>query len=399
MKHQNYNSQTKAAHLGRNTDLSSGFVNLPEYHGSTVLYESAEAFLRSHEERNIPNKVQYGRRGTPASFALEQTVCELEGGYGAITTSSGLSAITNALMTVLSAGDHILMTDTVYEPTRSFCDRVLTKFDIDCTYYDPMVGANIRQLVKPNTKVIFLESPGSLTFEVQDIPAITAVARELDIVTIIDNTWATPLYLNPFSLGVDISVHAATKYITGHSDAMLGIICSNEKYAATIRNSVFAYGECAGPNTIFLGLRGLRTMPTRLEQHYAAGMEIAEWLADRSEVQWVIHPAYIDSPGHEFWARDFTGASGLFAFLLDDDISQATTNAFLNALNLFGMGYSWGGFESLLIPVYPQRARTATTWEETGQLMRIHVGLESVKDLKADLEGGFKALLAHQSAA
>ena len=382
---------TLAAHLGRDSKFSQGFVNLPVYHGSTVLFDTYEELEISHENRNKMNQIAYGRYGTPLSFALEQSVAELEGAYGGITTSSGLAAITNSLMAFVGSGDHILVTDSVYKPTRSFCDTLLKRFGVETTYYDPLIGDGISNLIRPNTKIIFLESPGSQTFEIQDIPAITSSARARGVVTLLDNTWATPIYLKPFKLGVDVSIHAATKYITGHSDAMLGVITTTEEHYYTVRDSVRLNGQCAGPDTMFLGLRGLRTMPTRLRQHYESGMIVANWLSERPEVARVIHPALPGDAGYEIWKRDFSGASGLFAFILNPVSTSAVATLVDNA-KLFGIGYSWGGFESLLIPFDPSDYRTATKWEAEGPALRMHVGLESTDDLIADLEVGFEAM-------
>ncbi|MDE0310098.1 MAG: cystathionine beta-lyase [Acidiferrobacterales bacterium] len=382
---------TLAAHLGRDSNLSQGFVNLPVYHGSTVLFDTYEDLEHSHQSRNEMNQIAYGRYGTPLSFALEQSVAELEGAFGGITTSSGLAAITSSIMSFTGSGDHILVTDSVYKPTRSFCDVVLKGYGVETTYYDPLIGDGISDLIRPETKVIFLESPGSQTLEVQDLPAITSVARENGVVTMLDNTWATPLYLNPFELGVDVSIHAATKYITGHSDAMLGIITTTEEHYFTIRDSVRLFGQCAGPDTIFLGLRGLRTLPTRLRQHHESGMTIARWLALRPEVARVIHPALPEDAGYGIWKRDFSGASGLFTFILNP-VPTCAVAALVNNTKLFGIGYSWGGFESLLIPFDPTGYRTATKWETEGPALRMHVGLEDTDDLIADLEAGFEAM-------
>ncbi len=391
MKNSRLSPATKVAHLGRDQDDSHGFVNLPVYHGSTVLYETYEDFLESENRRKLRNQVLYGRYGTPLSFALESAVAELEGASAAITVSSGLASITESLTAFVKQGDHILVTDSVYNPTRKFCDGVLKRFGVETTYYDPLIGDEIKDLIKSNTSVIFLESPGSLTFEIQDLPAITSVAREHDIITILDNTWASPLYLKPFELGVDVSVHAATKYITGHSDTMLGIISSTEECYDQIRDTVRLSGQCAGPDPIFLGLRGLRTLPTRLQRHWKSGLVIAEWLSQRPEVESVIHPAMPNHPGHHLWKRDFLGASGLFAFKLHP-VSEAALGRLLDTTELFGMGYSWGGFESLLIPFDPRPTRTATKWDAKGPSLRMHVGLEDTDDLIANLEVGFEAM-------
>ena len=385
-------ADTQAAHLGRNSEYSQGFVNLPIYHGSTVLFDTVEDLEKSHSTRKQPNQIFYGRYGTPLSFALENAVAQMEGAYGGIVTSSGLAAIVGSLMAFAKQGDHILVSDSVYGPTRAYCDQVLRPFGVETTYYDPLIGGEIQQLIRRNTTLIFLESPGSLTFEIQDIPAITSAAQKSSVVTMIDNTWATPLYLKPFDLGVDVSIHAATKYITGHSDAMLGMITTNEKHHLTVRQCVQLSGQCAGPDTTFLGLRGLRTMPTRLRRHYESGLTIARWLADRPEVSQVIHPALPEHPGHKIWQRDFHGASGLFAFILHPT-SESGVRALLNSTELFGMGFSWGGFESLLVPINAEEVRTATSWEPEGPTLRMHVGLEDVDDLIADLESAFEAMM------
>ncbi len=387
----NLSPETKVAHLGRDHKDSHGFVNLPIYHGSTVLYETYDEFRNSEAKRQQRDQVVYGRYGTPLSFALENAIAELEGANGAVTVSSGLAAITESLKAFVSQGDHILVTDSVYQPTRKYCDHVLARFGVEVSYYDPLIGSDIKDLIKQNTSVIFVESPGSQTFEIQDLPAIADVAKENGITTILDNTWATPLYLKPFDLGIDVSVHAATKYITGHSDAMLGIISTNEACYDRIRDSVRLSGQCAGPDPIFLGLRGLRTMPTRLKQHWKSGIKVAEWLAGRPEVARLIHPALPPHPGHDLWQRDFTGASGLFAFILHD-VSDDAVGRLLENTQLFGMGYSWGGFESLLIPFDPRSYRTATEWNAEGPAFRIHIGLEDPDELICDLQIGFDAM-------
>ena len=391
MKASNFSPETKVAHLGRDHKDSHGFVNIPIYHGSTVLYETYDEFRNSEAKRQQRDQVVYGRYGTPLSFALETAIAELEGADGATTVSSGLAAITESLKAFVSQGDHILVTDSVYQPTRKYCNQVLKRFGVEVSYYDPLIGGDIKDLIKQNTSVIFVESPGSQTFEIQDLPAIAEVAKENGIATILDNTWATPLYLKPFDLGIDVSVHAATKYITGHSDTMLGIISTNEACYDRIRNSVRLSGQCAGPDPIFLGLRGLRTMPTRLKQHWKSGIKVAEWLASRPEVARLIHPALPSHPGHDLWQRDFTGASGLFAFILND-VSDDAVGRLLESTQLFGMGYSWGGFESLLIPFDPRSYRTATEWNAEGPAFRIHIGLEDPDELISDLQIGFDAM-------
>lgn len=385
---------TRATHSGREPRKYHGIVNPPVFHASTVLFPSVAALEESHAHRFDRGHVHYGRYGTPTTFALEEAIAELEGGYGAVTVSSGLAAITTALTAFLKGGDHLLVPDSVYAPTRTFCDRVLARFGVETTYYDPLIGGDIGGLFRPATRVVFLESPGSHTFEVQDVPAIAAAARAAGIVTLMDNTWATPLYCQPLALGVDVSLHAATKYIVGHADAMLGLMVTREEHYRLLRECAWQFGQCAGPDDVYLGLRGVRSLPVRLRQHEAAGLELARWLAGRAEVRRVLHPALPEDPGHALWQRDFTGASGLFSVLLAPCSARALA-AMLDGLELFGMGFSWGGFESLILPVHPERVRTAVPWREEGVLLRLHAGLEDTTDLIRDLERGFERLAAN----
>ncbi len=398
MSRQRYDPSTRAAHLGRDTDASSGFVNLPVYHGSTVLSPDYADFVNSVTKRKQGlNQVTYGRTGTPASFALEKAVAELEGAFAGISVSSGLAAITCALTAFTASGSHVLMTDSVYRPTRNFCDQVLKQYGVETTYYDPCIGTGIADLIRPNTAVIFMESPGSNTFEIQDIPALTQAAKDgseayqSKIFTMLDNTWATPIYLQPFDLGIDISIHAATKYITGHSDTMLGIVTATQECYFQLRETIRLLGQNAGSDAIFLGLRGLRTMPTRLRRHHESALAVASWLSRQSEVARVIHPALPSHAGHEIFKRDFKGASGLFAFVLEP-LPAAALQKFFDASQLFGMGYSWGGFESLMIPFDPTAYQSVTQWTDPGQGIRMHVGLESASDLIDDLRNCFSQL-------
>ncbi|MEM7398829.1 MAG: cystathionine beta-lyase, partial [Pseudomonadota bacterium] len=316
---------------------------------------------------------------------------EMEGGHATLLTPSGLSAITTTILSFVAAGDHMLVSDSVYKPTRRFCETVLKRLGVTTTYYDPVVGGDIAELVEERTKLVFTESPGSQTFEMQDIPAIAEVAHAAGAEVIMDNTWATPLYFKPFDHGVDVVVHAATKYIVGHADAMLGVITMNETAAAPVAKTHDILGLCPGPEDVYLALRGLRTLDVRLRRHQETGLALAEWLAQRPEVSRVIHPARPDHPGHALWQRDFTGASGLFGIVLNPASRQALS-AMLDGLSLFGMGYSWGGYESLILPVDPKTYRSATVWEPEGPTLRIHAGLEDIEDLKADLEAGFQRL-------
>jgi cysteine-S-conjugate beta-lyase len=374
---------------GRDTAANHGFVNPPVYHASTVLYPSADDFL-ARRARYV-----YGRRGTPTSEALENALRELEGPAcaGVALLPSGLAAISTALLSVLKAGDHLLVTDSAYQPTRKFCDGILERYGVTMTYYDPMTGAGIAALMRPNTRAVFVEAPGSLSFEVQDVPAIAEAAHAGGAVVLMDNTWASPLYFRPLDKGVDLSIQAGTKYIGGHSDVMLGTVSARAAVWDRLRGTVHALGLCVGPDDMYLGLRGLRTLGVRLAQHYQSGLKVARWLAARPEVARVLHPALDTCPGHATWARDFSGASGLFSVILKP-VAQSAVNAFLDELDLFGIGASWGGFESLAIPFDCTAIRTATKWAPGGPTVRFHIGLEDVDDLIGDLERGFAALAA-----
>ncbi len=380
---------TRLVTAGRDTKGQYGFVNPAVYHASTVLYPTAEDQV-AHRAR-----YQYGRRGTPTTEALEGALRALEGEAcaGVALMPSGLSAISTALMAVAGSGDHILVTDSVYRPTRVFCDGVFKRMGVETTYYEPLIGAGIEKLIKPNTKAVFVEAPGSQSFEMQDIPAIAKVAHAKGAVVLTDNTWATPLYFNAFEKGVDLSIQAGTKYIGGHSDIMFGCVSANAATIAALKETVRVLGLCVGPDDVFLALRGLRTLSVRLARHYKSGLKIARWLAARPEVQRVLHPALESDPGHAVWKRDFSGASGLFSIELKPMPEQAVY-AFMNELTLFGMGYSWGGFESLAILFDCSEYRTATQWAPGGPTLRIHIGLEDTGDLIADLERGFAAMAA-----
>jgi cystathionine beta-lyase len=382
-------AETRVAHAGREPQRYHGFVNTPIYRGSTVLFPTL-ASLEANEQ-----EFTYGRLGTPTVKALEEAIAELEGGRRTLLAPSGLAAIATALLAFVSAGDEILVSDSVYRPTRRFCDHVLRRLGVKTTYYDPLIGGGIKALLNDRTKVVFAESPGSQTFEVQDVPAIAAAAHAAGAVLILDNTWATPLYFKPFAHGVDVSVQAATKYIVGHADAMLGAITANEKTARAVEKVHEELGLCPGPEDVYLGLRGLRTLGVRLARHQQSAIELAKWLEARPEVERVLHPALPSHPGHQLWRRDFTGASSLFAFILKP-VSRPALAAMVDGLTLFGMGYSWGGFESLILPFDPRDYRTATTWQVEGQAIRLHVGLEDVEDLKADLEAGLARLAHHR---
>ncbi len=386
--------ETVATHAGLKPWDNHGIVNPPVYHASTILFKSMEERRQQYGRKFEKDVFTYGLRRTPTSQALETAVSDLEGGYDAIAVTSGLAAVTAAMMAFLKSGDHLLMVDNVYEPSRDFCNGTLTRYGIETTYYDPLIGAGIADLVRPNTRLVFMESPGSMTFEVQDIPAITAVARERGVATIIDNTWATPLYFKPFAHGVDVSVHAATKYIVGHSDALLGVIvCRDKDTFLQVRKQIDELGHGVAPDDAYLGLRGLRSMPVRLRQHQQNAHTVIEWLQTRSEVDRILYPALKDDPGHALWKRDFTGASGLFGVVLKP-CSRTALEAMIDGMELFGLGSSWGGFESLIVPANLTKLRTATEWTEPGPLIRLHVGLEDPQDLIDDLASGFERLNA-----
>jgi cysteine-S-conjugate beta-lyase len=378
---------TRVVNAGRDPFSYYGFVNPPVYHASTVLYPSAEDFV-AHRAR-----YQYGRRGTPTTEALESALQELEGAScaGVSLLPSGLAAISAALLSVVKAGDHILVSDTVYGPTRMFCDRTLSRFNVAVTYYDPLLGASIAGLMRQNTSAVFTEAPGSLSFEMQDVPAIAAAAHTKGATVLMDNTWATPLYFRALEAGVDLVVHAGTKYFGGHADVSIGSVAANKNTVAGLKNFVGTNGLCVGPDDVYLALRGVRTLAVRLDRHYRSGLSVARWLEQRPEILRLLYPALPGDPGHGIWKRDFTGACGLFSVVFKP-VPQRAVFAFLDALTLFGIGASWGGFESLAIPFDCTNLRTATRWEPGGPTVRLHVGLEAVEDLIADLERGFGAL-------
>ncbi|HEX6001035.1 MAG TPA: cystathionine beta-lyase [Hyphomicrobiaceae bacterium] len=378
---------TQVVEAGRDPFAHHGFVNPPVYRGSTVLFPS----LESYEKRDQP--YVYGRRGTPTSEALETAIAAIEGGARTWLAPSGAAAIATALLTFVKGGDHILVADTVYQPTRKICDGPLKRFGVETTYYDPTIGAGIAALMRPNTTLVFTESPGSLTFEVQDIPAIAVAAHAGGALVAIDNTWASPLYFKPFAHGVDISIQAGTKYIVGHADAMLGAVTVTEALAGKLVTEAGDLGICAGTEEMYLGQRGIRTIDVRLERHWRSGVEIAGWLEQRPEVARVIHPALPSHPQHELWKRDFLGACGLFAIVLKP-CPKAAVAAFIDGLELFGLGASWGGYESLILPFDAARIRSATAWHPEGPTVRLHIGLEDVADIKADLEAGLARLAA-----
>ncbi len=372
------------AHLGRQQSGNGRLVNLPLSQGSTMLFDSLEHFERSRNDRYQTDTLYYGRYGNEASFALESMMATLEGADHCISVSSGLTAVTVALMAATKSGDHLLVADTVYGPTRSFCDSVLSRFGVEITYFDPMIGADLSSLIKSNTTAVMLEAPGTGTFEVPDLPRLASVCKDKQILTILDGTWATPVFCQPLSLGIDVVVHSGSKYISGHSDVMIGFIVCNNAHYQSMRKMVLAIGDRAGSQDIFLTLRGLRTLQLRMQNHESAGIELVNWFRQQPLVSRVLHPTQPDCPGHEFWARDFNGSSGLFSVLFKQD-SVEKIHKFIDGLEMFGLGVSWGGFESLALPMNPTSMRTANPWTESGSLVRFSIGNENREDLKADL--------------
>lgn len=387
---------TTLTHAGNNPQDFHGFVNPPVVHASTVLFPDSATMVGRNQ------KYTYGTHGTPTTDALAEAIDALEGSAGTIIVPSGLAAVTIPLLAFLKTGDHVLVVDSVYFPTRRFCDGMLTDLGIETTYYDPHIGAEIEKLMKPNTKVVFTETPGSNTYEIQDIPAIAEVAHRHGAVVMLDNTWATPVYFKPLDFGVDISIHAATKYPSGHSDVLLGLVSANREHWPKLQHAQMVLGVCANPDDTYLVLRGLRTMGVRLEHHQKSALNLARDLVGKPGVAGVLHPALPDFPGHELWKRDFKGSSGLFSIVLDGegsdrDLWKTKAHAFLDALQIFGLGYSWGGYESLAVHVFLDDRQIAKGPEE-GPVMRLQIGLEDVDDLMADLERGIEAANAVRKA-
>jgi cysteine-S-conjugate beta-lyase len=379
--------RSRLVNLGRDTEFSQGFINVPPFRGSTVLYPDVATL------KNRGQRFTYGTRGTPTTEALCSAWTDLSGAAGTVLVPSGLAAVVIALMTALGAGDHLLMTDSVYEPSRTFADKALRRLGIETTYYDPTIGAGIDALMRPNTRAVLTESPGSQTLEVQDIPAIAEVARARGACVILDNTWATPLFFSPHAHGVDLAVEAGTKYLSGHADLLLGLVSANEAWFERLHHTTHLMAIPPGAEDVFLALRGLRTMDLRLREAERQGLSLAQWLEGRPEVLRVIHPALPDDPGHALWKRDFSGSSGLFSIVLKP-ASDAAVAAMLDGLELFGLGYSWGGYESLALPFDCTHARTATRFAPAGPTVRFSVGFEDIEDLKADLDRGFARLRA-----
>jgi cystathionine beta-lyase len=378
-------TETIVVAAGRMSDEHFGVVNTPVYRASTILYPDM-ATLKSGK---VP--YTYGRRGTPTTRSFEEAVNTLEGGARTVSVPSGANAIATAILTVCGAGDHLLMADSCYEPTRKFCDRTLSRFGVETTYYDPLIGADIAALFRPNTKAVFCESPGSLTFEVQDVPAIASIAHACGASVLLDNTWATPLFFPALAHGVDLSIQAATKYIGGHADVMIGYVTANESHAARLTETHGNMGLYASGDDCFLALRGLRTLPVRLKRHGETALKLALWLQTRPEVSRVLYPALPDDPGYELWKRDFSGACGLFGVILNP-VGDRALAAFVDGLVHFGIGYSWGGYESLIVPA--DIHRTAKPFNAEGPVIRIHAGLEDADDLITDLDAGFEKMKA-----
>jgi cystathionine beta-lyase len=379
--------RSRLVHLGRDAEQSQGFINVPPFRGSTVLYPDVATL------KNRAQRYTYGTHGTPTTEALASAWTDLSGAAGTVLVPSGLAAIVVALMTALSAGDHLLVSDSAYAPARSFANTTLKRMGVETTYYDPLVGAGIEALMRPNTRAVLTESPGSQSLEVQDIPAIAEVAHAHGACVLMDNTWATPLFFAPHAHGVDMAIEAGTKYLSGHSDLLLGLVSANTTWFDRLRRTVDAMAIPAGPEDVFLALRGLRTMELRLREAERQGLALAPWLTTRPEVLRVIHPALPEDPGHGLWKRDFSGSSGLFSIVLKP-ASEAAVAAFLDGLELFGLGFSWAGYESLAIPFDCSSYRTATRWAPGGPTIRFSVGLEDIEDLKADLDRGFARLRA-----
>ncbi|HEX8644232.1 MAG TPA: cystathionine beta-lyase [Allosphingosinicella sp.] len=379
---------TKLVHGGRRKEWLGGMVNVPVARTSTVLFEDVASMEAAYPPRD--GTLSYGRNGTPTLWSLAEALNELEpGAAGTRLYPSGAAAVSFALASVLEPGDELLMVDSVYEPTRTFCDYGLKRYGITTRYYDPRAAAaEVEALFSASTKAIFMESPGSLTFEVQDVPCICSVARQRGIATLLDNTWATPLFFQALAQGVDLSILACTKYVSGHADVMLGSVTATEEYWDRLNRTARLFGQSVSPDDAYLAARGLRTMGVRLRRHEDSAIKIARWLSDQPPVADVLHPALKSCPGHEYWKRDFTGSSGLFAIVLKD-ADKAAAVRFVESLELFGIGYSWGGFESLALPVRPKRTASSGP---AGPIVRLHIGLEDADDLMADLGNAFRAI-------
>lgn len=384
---------TKLITGGRRKEWTNGIVNPPVYRASTCIFDSYQ-HLRDRVSDPSAKQLFYGRKGTPTQWAFEEALTDLEGGEGTMLFPSGIAAVTTAILSLVKAGDHVLITDSAYEPTRSFANGLLKAMNIETEFYDPLIGGDIAGMMRDNTSLIVTETPGSLTFEVQDIPAIVAAAKTKGAYVITDNTWATPLFFKPLDHGVDISVEACTKYIGGHSDIMLGSATASKRVWTKLRRTAYQMGQTVSPDDAFLASRGLRTLAVRLKAHQENALLIAAWLKERPEVAHVLHPAFKECPGHEIWQRDFSGSTGLFSIVLKAG-DYPDTAAMVDDMRLFKMGFSWGGYESLILPSDPSDSRTAKPWDAPGPLLRLHIGLEDTDDLIADLEAGLERYRRH----
>ena len=379
---------TKTVTAGRRSALTGPVVNVPVWRASTHLYENVAA-LEAGKSGNQDGRFFYGRRGSPTQWSLAEALTEMEpGAHGTMLYPSGVAAVACALLSVLKSGDVLLMTDNAYDPSRSLADGFLKRFGVETRYFDPL-ASDYEALFCDRTKAILLESPGSLTFEMQDIPAICAAAQKHNVVTLLDNTWATPYFHTALDKGIDMAILSCTKYIVGHSDVMMGSVTTHEKYWTRLRQTAQQLGQTVSPDDAYLASRGLRTLSVRMKAHEASALQIAKWLQTQPDVAAVFHPALPECPGHDIWRRDFSGSAGLFSFIHKGD--AATAAAFVDALELFGIGYSWGGFESLALPVQPEKYRSIVSWDEEGTLIRLQIGLEDTDDLVADLDQAFTA--------
>jgi cysteine-S-conjugate beta-lyase len=385
-----FGKSTQLTMLGRAPDEQYGFVNAPLYRGSTVIYKSVDD-IENHNQR-----FYYGTAGSPTIAHLEEAWTQLTGAAGTVLSPSGLGSVALALMALTKSGDHILIPDCAYGPTRRLCNGLLARYGVETTYYDPMIADDIEQLFKHNTTVLFIEAPGSQTMEIADVPAMVRVAKKHNVRTVMDNTWATPLFFRCHDFGIDVTVEAGTKYLSGHSDLLLGLATANADCWPALRETYDAMAMLPGPEDCILALRGMRTMHLRLKEAERRALELADWLKGRPEVMKVLHPAFEDCPGHANWARDFEGSSGLFSIMLHDHYTRAGLSDMLDNMKIFGMGFSWGGYESLVTPVNPVKNRTAKPWSHPGFALRLQVGLEDMEDIKSDLENGFARLNMHR---
>lgn len=380
--------ETAIINVGRDKKWTHGIVNPPVFRASTILFDTVDE-MNFAAKNSTEGKMFYGRRGTSTHFAFQKAMTDLEGGVGCALYPSGVAAIAGALLSFLKAGDHLLMVDCVYEPTRILCDSLLKDYGIETTYYDPLITNDIESLIRKNTKVLFLESPGSITMEIQDIPTLVKIAHIHGITVMLDNTWASPINSKPFEMGIDISIVAATKYIVGHSDVVMGIATANEAHWKTLCQNSYLLGYCTSPDDVYLAARGLRTLSVRMAQHEKNALKVANFLSLKKEVDHIRHPAFESCPGHAFFKRDFSGSNGLFSFVLKRGSKKAII-AFVENMSHFKLGFSWGGFESLILAVTNiDKIRTATQWDKSKPLIRLHIGLENVEDLIADLENAF----------